>query len=109
MCGQPPRCKEDYKGDSMRDSKAIPWDPCEVRLATAVMDMAEAANVRATAELYYPARLCSHCNMRSTVFVEPEGICAACWSLYILKGTADRLKTIVGRIRESWPYLKLAS
>lgn len=93
----------------MRDTKASPWDPCEVRLATAVMDMAEAANVRATVELHHPARTCRQCGAQGTVFVEPDGVCAACWSLFLLKGTTDRLKTIVGRIRESWPYLKLAS
>lgn len=87
----------------------IPWDPCEVRLATAVMDMASAAKVKAVVELHHPKRVCTKCNTPNTVFVRPADVCAACWSLYVLKGTADNLKMIVSTIRESWPLLKLAS
>jgi hypothetical protein len=35
---------------------------------------------------------CARCHVASVMFIEPAGICAACWSIFVLNGAVDCLK-----------------
>ena len=63
------------------DSATVGWAPQTTRVLKSVLDLAGVVGIRIRIEMFSPARRCPKCRSQAEVFVEPGGMCAACWGL----------------------------
>jgi hypothetical protein len=71
------------------------WNSEALKSVTAILEAANIQELKATIELFFPARACPCCNSGSFVFVRPQGLCVTCWRRFSLPFKASGPKAVL--------------